>query len=402
MQPNEIARIMLDLVPQWYEADVGPQSHRIAQEDVSVEFCSHRKLTPDLETFLTNMRLKLRGFIERYKDATDIASECIQEELVLDWLEIQQSEDHPVDWKRVINYCRFLNERTYENSPVSKNIIISTREGESALDDDCIAKFLDPLAASPHTFLECDSKLRLVVYAEVQWDEITEPITYSLHPSFLHPIHCRLNSDDSNSYRFSLHVTSNRDVVIMDKGGMLATCRKGRWRIYDKLTFKNSLVDIFGNYYVGANLYEPIFDLSYKRHGALLIYDPSHLVLPHVVNQESIIANASRTRQEVLSTARSLGIGEKLGGSYGLRKMVSELASIDGALIFDKDNILAVGAVIESHPETAGSIGARTTAARSAYRWGAKPIKISADGDVEIFFESRNGDQSCDATMTFA
>jgi hypothetical protein len=46
-------------------------------------------------------------------------------------------------------------------------------------------------------------------------------------------------------------------------------------------------------------------------------------------------------------------------------------------------------------------LGARTTAGRSAYLWGAHPIKVSADGDVTVYFESRNGDNVCDAEMHF-
>ena len=65
------------------------------------------------------------------------------------------------------------------------------------------------------------------------------------------------------------------------------------------------------------------------------------------------------------------------------------------------DHLLAVGAIIESHPEVGNQLGARATAARSAYLWGAHPVKISSDGDVTIYFKSRDGDAECDAVMQF-
>ena len=44
---------------------------------------------------------------------------------------------------------------------------------------------------------------------------------------------------------------------------------------------------------------------------------------------------------------------------------------------------------------------ARTTAARSSYLWGARPIKVSSDGDVTLYFKSRNGERESDAVMNF-
>lgn len=58
--------------------------------------------------------------------------------------------------------------------------------------------------------------------------------------------------------------------------------------------------------------------------------------------------------------------------------------------------------MIESHPETGSHLGARSTAARSAYLWGGRPIKISADGDISITFKSRSAEENeCDASLSF-
>ena len=69
--------------------------------------------------------------------------------------------------------------------------------------------------------------------------------------------------------------------------------------------------------------------------------------------------------------------------------------------MFDDDRLLAVGALVRSHPSVGSQLGARTTAARSAYLWGAHPIQVSSDGDVSIYFRSKNGEQQCDAVMHF-
>jgi DNA integrity scanning protein DisA with diadenylate cyclase activity len=77
------------------------------------------------------------------------------------------------------------------------------------------------------------------------------------------------------------------------------------------------------------------------------------------------------------------------------------MACIDGAVVFDDHNLLAVGALVRSHPSVGNQMGARRTAARSAYLWGARPIEVSSDGDVTVYFKSKNGDQECDAVMHF-
>jgi len=77
------------------------------------------------------------------------------------------------------------------------------------------------------------------------------------------------------------------------------------------------------------------------------------------------------------------------------------MACVDGALVFDDERLLAVGALVRSHPNVGNQLGARATAARSAYLWGAHPIKVSSDGDVTLYFKSRGPDDECDAVMQF-
>ena len=69
----------------------------------------------------------------------------------------------------------------------------------------------------------------------------------------------------------------------MSKAGLLATRRNRKWKIYDVRTFKNSLAYCLGSHYVGANLFEVVFDLSFRRQGSLLIYDPEYHTLDGII-----------------------------------------------------------------------------------------------------------------------
>jgi hypothetical protein len=235
----------------------------------------------------------------------------------------------------------------------------------------------------------------------------------------------------------SAHLTSQGDLVFMNKDGLLAARRKRKWKIYDVRTFKNGLAQCMGKATVGANLFEIVFDLSFARYGSLLVYDPRHQLRERLLNRQSIVfpgwkdegksngktggnghaANghagngkpaedngsppAAIACQDLIArSVMDLGLGEGIAALKRKRRLI-ELARVDGAVIFDDQYLLAVGAIIRSHPDVGSQLGARTTAAKSAFLWGAHPVKVSSDGDVTIYFKSRKGSESCDAVMHF-
>ena len=156
-------------------------------------------------------------------------------------------------------------------------------------------------------------------YEEIPWSAIHESQSYTFYPEFLHPFHCVLGSDPTAL--FSVHVTRNRDAVIMDKNGILAARRKGEWRLYDVRTFKNAIADLMKDYYVGANLFSVLYDLSFKRHGALLVCDRQHKVIEHVVNDDSLLESESVTssgQRLIASTIKNVAIGGALEQSASM------------------------------------------------------------------------------------
>jgi DNA integrity scanning protein DisA with diadenylate cyclase activity len=78
-----------------------------------------------------------------------------------------------------------------------------------------------------------------------------------------------------------------------------------------------------------------------------------------------------------------------------------EVASIDGAVIFDANNVLAIGAVIETHEDVGSQAGARSTAALSAYHWGGRPVKVSSDGEISVYFASTEGEADSPVRIEF-
>jgi hypothetical protein len=245
-------------------------------------------------------------------------------------------------------------------------------------------KVMDPLASDERVFLHVDPNLHFLGYDEITWDQIDEASEYTYAVDFLRPFSRRIAQG-----AYLAHLTRQREIVILGREGLIAAERRNRWYIYDPPTLRDSLVKIFGDYNVGCNLFEIIFDLSYKRHGALLVYDPEHTVVQNVINRESVLepeGSPDEVRRMLSPAVRGISLGDSSRDRVK-RRILMELTGLDGAVIFDSQSILAFGAMIRTHPDAGGVVGARTTAAVSAYMDGGTTVKVSSDGDVCIIFQ---------------
>jgi len=402
---TEIGREIARLVPHWYEAECGPERYSVPVGERPFHFYNYGKLAPNLSALLARIctrtqELPLDRFIE-YPGLTDI----LLESFATDWLQMYSREP---DWLRLIKYMETVARRTNENLPVALTLVIRPGTGLGDITQIHMQKFFDRLASSPYTFtyLAIDLDLRLMHYGSVEWSQVNDAKSCKFYPEFLHPIHSIMNDTD-----LVAHLTPHGDLIIMNKTGVLATKRKRKWKIYDIQTFKNGLAYCLGSRDVGKNLVEVVFDLSFRRQGALLIYDPEHRILERILNPESILSPVWKQNGQATQTTEcgqsligrsieDIVIGKK-AGFFKKKRQLIEMACIDGAVVFDDNNLLAVGALIRSHPSVGSQLGARTTAARSSYLWGAHPIKVSSDGDVTVYFKSTNGERECNAEMYF-
>ena len=407
----EIGREIIRLVPHWYEAECGPEECSISIAQYTARFFNHAKLSPSLSELLARIHartaeLPVDRFLE-YSGAMDV----LVEGFAAEWLRMQSRE---LDWVKLIKYLETVSRRTSENLPVALTLIVRPGAGVGDITQAHLQKFFDRLAASPFTFtyLAVDTDLRLMNYGSVEWSQVNNATSCKYYPEFLHPIHSVMDDTD-----IVAHLTPHGEIVVMNKAGVLATKRKKKWKIYDVRHFKSSLAYCLGSRDVAANLIEVVYDLSFKRQGALLIYDPEHRILEQILNPASIlnrqgvsppslngnghaVPNRASGLALIGSSIEGIAIGKKTGSIRRKRQLI-ELACIDGAIVFDDTKLLAVGALIRTHRDSGSHLGARANAARSAYLWGARPIAVSSDGDVTVYFQSRSGDRRCDAVMNF-
>jgi hypothetical protein len=403
MTEAEIAAEIIQLIPSWYQAKCGPHRHSLRIGDHEEPFYYHNTLSPSLETFLARLPVATKDVDPQRHHASPGLLDVLLDNLAVVWLGIHSPT---TDWTRIIDYLEQVSRRTHETVPVSLNLVIQAGTGMGDVTQPNVQKFFDRLASSPFSFLAVDQSLHLIEYGAVEWSQIRNANSPNFYPEFLHPIHSILAPGE-----LCVHLTPQGDIILMDRDGLLAARRRRKWKLYDTPTFTGSLAYCLGSAAVVANLLEVILELSFRRLGALLIYDPNHEIYGHILNRESIVFSGWRTdgsveagtdsgQAVIAPSLRGLAIGNAAEPLRTRRRLI-ELANVDGALVFDNDQILAVGAIIESHPSAGDQLGARTTAARSAYLWGGFPVNVSADGDITVHFKSTGAGEECDAVMQF-
>lgn len=384
MNEHFVLDAVVGAIPQWYSGARAPWMSELVLGEDRRTICSHRAPTPHLEALLAYVNENLEVWHAQIRDPvspSDVAA--IRKAVALKWLSLH---DDGVDWPRLLAYMEYLKDRTIENQTLSRNLVIGSGRGDIDITSLSVQKVLDPLGSSHHVYLKVDPNLRFLGYEELSWDDIREDKDYSFSVDFLHPFsHCVADGN------YLAHLTRQREIVVLGQAGLLAAERRNRWYVHNSTTLRNSLIDIFGNPHIGSNLYEVIVDLSYKRHGALLVYDPDHTVVDQVINRESVFGPEGRpdeVHRMLAPAAHGIALGSE--SKTGVKKrLIMEMAHLDGAVIFDAESILAFGAMIRTHPDAGGVVGARTTAAVSAYLDGGTTVKVSSDGDVCILFSEK-------------
>lgn len=395
---------LLSLIPEWYDAKFGPHLEVIHFSTSHFAFNTLHPLTKHHTSLLHFMNTLAEEIVTGEFDpiVTPAYSSLLQERVATKWLSLR-IPTFPLNlWNQLIRYLVSIASRTSENATISLNLIVRTnhRLGTHRIDRAEFQKVIDSIAASPLTFISVAKDLTFLAYEEATLENVSsrEATTY---PDFLRPFFSALSDGD-----ISAHVTSRGDILLMNHTGLLASRRSGRWKLYDSLSLLRCISSAVGSATVATHLCGVMYDLSFKRHGALLIYDPAHSVLDHITNRECILsgdtsASGVATPHSLLAdTLRPIRFGE-LNGLQGRRKTLTEIASVDGAVVFDDNSILAFGAIIPA-VEGCGQVGARTTAANSAKKLGGVPLKVSSDGQSDLYITSPDGTLSdeCEAILS--
>ena len=378
----------IHLVPQWSLAEVsGSGTFSVTVGDSTAYVFATQAPSKRLDTLVEVIEERLPALAEISAPLpATMSTELVQRRVVQHWLEKLPGE---VAWNELLGYVEDLGSRTYENDPVGCNIVVTHEHPDNVpevfVTDPIHQKVLDPLAGSPFSYLRVTSDLRFVSYDEIPWNEVSDERRYEFYPGFLRPLAGAVREEE-----YAVHRTSRGDIVIQDQDGMIASRRKGRWRIYEMADLQVAAKEhLNGKLRLAQNLLEVALSLSFKRHGALLVYDPGHRVVEELTNGAECRMSGDGTqgdacRQMLASTLHPIALGAPYPDPKTRRRLL-EASTLDGAVIFDDEHVLAIGAMIRPHENVPPEKGARSTAALSALWHQGHPIKISADGDITFY-----------------
>jgi len=197
----------------------------------------------------------------------------------------------------------------------------------------------------------------------------------------------------ASEHRVCFTLTATREVLVFKHQQLFFSKQNDSWNYYNHGSTINALSG--GQLAVRKAVYETILDVSFARTGGCIGLvrqaDVDKLVVEEGNSPLSVIK-----RGDLLAAPTSLK-SQTLSCLVGGRKFQDldriarkELVGIDGATIITyQGEVLAVGAIIKIDGGSTG--GGRLAATKTLAAYGTA-IKVSADGMVEAFVQSKGAD----------
>jgi hypothetical protein len=193
-------------------------------------------------------------------------------------------------------------------------------------------------------------------------------------------------------------LSPSRDIKVFADGTEVFSFHSAAWHLLDLKAKYELWADAVSNASLALRLFQTSLDLADAREGALfaVLRDPEEAV-PRLVApadrldlpvRPDVPGSGTVSRREILHLLEGRTVTD-LDPS-----VLSTLASLDGAIVVDRDGrLLAAGAILRhppsEEPEEGGFIeGARTTAAMAASKFGPV-LKVSEDGEITFYDRER-------------
>ena len=193
-------------------------------------------------------------------------------------------------------------------------------------------------------------------------------------------------------------LSPSRDIKVFAEGAEVFSFHSAAWHLLDLKAKYEIWSDAVGNPSLALRLFQIALDLADAREGALfcVLRDPDDAV-PQLVapaDRLDLPARPELAGAVPVSRREILHLLEGRTATDLDQSVLSTLASLDGAIVVDRDGrLLAAGAILR-HPQSdellqGGFIeGARTTAATAASRFGPV-LKVSEDGEITFYDRER-------------
>ncbi len=387
---KEVFDSIIKMTPQFYTTEESLTKNistdRITICGIEYAFNSLVELSDPIKIFLKKIE-EIRASDIPKIESKRIRQEIIDQWLVKKWLQVK---GYDFDWTSMFDYVIELESRTYENSSIGFTFIVKPEgRGSESLFHPHYQKYLDVLSETRYTYFYTNEKWQYLNYNFIDTSRISHLKQYKFVPEFVFPYQQQLY-DIKN---IVVTKTKAGDLLIYNIDGIIATRRKGHWFIYEPTDLWTCVKSLSPTNKIGENILELLLDLSYRRHGALLVFCEDCNLNSCISNPSAIIYGEATSKLHSLLAPKIQEICITCPDVKDISKpLILELASIDGAIIFDKEtgNIKAFGAMINHHEKVTKEQGARSTAALSAFHHNMIPFKVSSDGDITLYYNHHN------------
>jgi hypothetical protein len=193
-------------------------------------------------------------------------------------------------------------------------------------------------------------------------------------------------------------LSPSREIKVFAEGAEIFAFRGASWHLLDLKAKYELWAEAVGNASLALRLFQTALDLADAREGALFVVvrDAAEAV-PQLVapaDRLDICTRPERFAAPVPSRREILHLLEGRSATELDPSVLSTLASIDGAIVVDREaRLLAAGAILRHPPAVDPELGdivegARTTAAMAASRFGPV-LKVSEDGVITFYDRER-------------
>jgi hypothetical protein len=311
----------------------------------------------------------------------------------------------------IIEMLRVAALSTYENRPISTGVLLlagdydpcrpelSTRDQPPPSNMQALTsiKSFYRLADGVRTVFLADTEGRLLDIIDIdRWGrQLCPDAILDVPGATAYQAHARATLEQRS---VCVVLSPSRDIKVFAEGAEVFSFHSAAWHLLDLKAKYELWADAVGNAPLALRLFQLALDLADVREGALfaVLRDPAdavpQLVAPadrlDVASQADLSGSGTVSRREVLHLLAGRTVTD-LDLS-----VLSTLASLDGAIVVDREGrLLAAGAILR-HPaseqlEIGGIIeGARTTAAMAASKFGPV-LKVSEDGEITFYDRER-------------
>ena len=311
----------------------------------------------------------------------------------------------------IIEMLRVAALSSYENRPISTGVLLLGGEfdpcrPELATGRDRPPSHMDALASiksfyrladGVRTVFLADSEGRLLDIIDIdRWGrQLCPDKILDVPGATAYQAHARATLEQRG---VCVVLSPSRDIKVFAEGTEVFSFHSAAWHLLDLKAKYEIWADAVGNAPLALRLFQIALDLADAREGALfaVLRDPQDAV-------PRLVAAADRLDVPVLPEAPASGAVSRREILHVLEgrtvtdldpSVISTLASLDGAIVVDREGrLLAAGAILRhppsEEPEEGGFIeGARTTAAMAAGRFGPV-LKVSEDGEITFYDRER-------------